>query len=321
MKILSRSLLISIVRESLFLSCFKCTRRKLGIFCLKRIWWLTESCRCFLKRCRRDDQRTSKKDTDDKRKNWLRSTYERVWCQVEECNLTFNLLKAEISKTMKVRLSKKRVASIQKWCCATLLRRRKNSSFTISERGETEQFPRLFQRRSWSQSTYFKSRNSFLIAFRNADSHSIRQFDLNFESLSLSIICTRFSRTLTMINYLRAIFSTLSSILSVTNLSRLECAKTQCIRVQECASEYAKTLLVASFRSLRMWCLCFNNFLSKTLQRSDLTLRHYLLKYDRRILSIVTHCDVKYTSNTSLEQQYVFHVVQDTDSSHLISRA
>jgi len=89
LKILRQSLFISIVQKSLFLSCFKRTRRKLDIFCSERIWWLTESCSCFLQQCWRDDQRTSKKGTDDKRKNELRSTYERVWCQVEECNLTF----------------------------------------------------------------------------------------------------------------------------------------------------------------------------------------------------------------------------------------
>jgi hypothetical protein len=41
---------------------------------------------------------------------------------------------------------------------------------------------------------------------------------------------TEFLCTLTMTNYLSALFSTLNSILSVTNLSRLECAKTQCAR-------------------------------------------------------------------------------------------
>ena len=42
---------------------------------------------------------------------------------------------------------------------------------------------------------------------------------------------TEFSRTLTMTNYLSVLFSTLSPILPVTNLSRLECAETPCIRV------------------------------------------------------------------------------------------
>ena len=42
---------------------------------------------------------------------------------------------------------------------------------------------------------------------------------------------TGFPRTLTMTNYLSVLFSTLSPILPVTNLSRLECAETPCIRV------------------------------------------------------------------------------------------
>ncbi len=41
---------------------------------------------------------------------------------------------------------------------------------------------------------------------------------------------TEFPRTLTMTNYLSVLFSTLSSILPVTNLCRLECAETQCAR-------------------------------------------------------------------------------------------
>jgi len=41
---------------------------------------------------------------------------------------------------------------------------------------------------------------------------------------------TGFPRTLTMTNYLSALFSTLSPILPVTNLSRLECAETKCAR-------------------------------------------------------------------------------------------
>ncbi len=43
---------------------------------------------------------------------------------------------------------------------------------------------------------------------------------------------TGFPRTLTITNYISAVFSTLNPILSVTNLSRLECAETSCIRVQ-----------------------------------------------------------------------------------------
>jgi hypothetical protein len=42
---------------------------------------------------------------------------------------------------------------------------------------------------------------------------------------------TGFPRTLTTTSYLSALFSTLNPILSVTNLSRLECAETPCIRV------------------------------------------------------------------------------------------
>ncbi len=42
---------------------------------------------------------------------------------------------------------------------------------------------------------------------------------------------TGFPRTLTITNYTSAIFSTLNPILSVINLSRLECAETPCIRV------------------------------------------------------------------------------------------
>ena len=78
-------------------------------------------------------------------------------------------------------------------------------------------------------------------------------------------------------------------------------------------------LLTASFKSFRMWCLCFNNFLSETSQRPDPTLSHYSLKCDRRILSVVTQCDVKNTSSTSLEQQYVFHMVRGTkEAAHIL---
>jgi len=41
---------------------------------------------------------------------------------------------------------------------------------------------------------------------------------------------TGFPRTLTITNYISAIFSTLNPILSVTNLSRLKCAETQYAR-------------------------------------------------------------------------------------------
>ncbi len=44
---------------------------------------------------------------------------------------------------------------------------------------------------------------------------------------------TGFPRTLTKTIYISAIFSTLNPILSVANLSRLECAETPCIRVEE----------------------------------------------------------------------------------------
>ncbi len=40
-----------------------------------------------------------------------------------------------------------------------------------------------------------------------------------------------FPRTITMTKYISAFLSTLNPILSVTNLSRLECAETPCIRV------------------------------------------------------------------------------------------
>jgi len=50
---------------------------------------------------------------------------------------------------------------------------------------------------------------------------------------------TGFPRTLTMTNYLSALSSTLNPILSVINLSRLECAETQCARKPR-AYEYSR---------------------------------------------------------------------------------
>jgi len=44
------------------------------------------------------------------------------------------------------------------------------------------------------------------------------------------LVCTGFPRTLTKTIYISAIFSTLNPILSVANLSRLECAETQFAR-------------------------------------------------------------------------------------------
>jgi hypothetical protein len=41
---------------------------------------------------------------------------------------------------------------------------------------------------------------------------------------------TGFPRKLTMTNYLSTLFGTLNPILTVTNLSRLDCAETQCAR-------------------------------------------------------------------------------------------
>lgn len=54
------------------------------------------------------------------------------------------------------------------------------------------------------------------------------------------------------------------------------------------------------------------NFLSKTLQKYNFTLLHYFLKYNRNFLSIVTQCNVQYTSNISFKQQYMFYIVQNT---------
>jgi hypothetical protein len=56
---------------------------------------------------------------------------------------------------------------------------------------------------------------------------------------------TGFPRTLTMTSYLSALFSTLNPILSVTNLSRLECAETQCARKPR-AYEYETSHLISS---------------------------------------------------------------------------
>jgi len=59
---------------------------------------------------------------------------------------------------------------------------------------------------------------------------SAKEFRAIFTHMHEIFAHTEFSRTLTMTNYLSVLFSTLSSILSVANLSRLECAKTQCAR-------------------------------------------------------------------------------------------
>ena len=56
---------------------------------------------------------------------------------------------------------------------------------------------------------------------------------------------TRFSRTLTKTIYISVIFSTLNSILSVANLSRLECAKTQFARKLR-AYEYIISYLLSA---------------------------------------------------------------------------
>ena len=60
---------------------------------------------------------------------------------------------------------------------------------------------------------------------------SAKEFHVIFTCMHEIFAHTEFSRTLTITNYLSVLFSTLSSILSVTNLSRLECAKTSCIWV------------------------------------------------------------------------------------------
>ncbi len=58
----------------------------------------------------------------------------------------------------------------------------------------------------------------------------------------LILVCTGFPRTLTRTIYISAIFSTLNPILSIANLSRLECVETQCIRITTAPASIAASL-------------------------------------------------------------------------------
>ncbi len=71
----------------------------------------------------------------------------------------------------------------------------------------------------------------------------ISKLCFKIDHLKNILICTKFSRTLTKTIYISVIFSTLNSILSVANLSRLECAKTQFTRKSH-AYEYFLALFV-----------------------------------------------------------------------------